>query len=72
MPITGHEFEYMEKPLAPSIFCLDPVARDDHLDPPDDEPEEDPEEKYLRNGDESYDALDLDEVDDMYGGILED
>ena len=50
----------------------DPAMSDEHLDPPDEDEPEDAWEKYLREGDEAYDELEMDEVDDMYGGILED
>ncbi len=40
------------------------------LDPPDEEPQEDPLDRYYREGDERFDALDLDEYEERYGDLL--
>jgi hypothetical protein len=42
----------------------------DHmLDPPPEEPEEDPEEAWLRQGDEAFDELDFEEYEERYGNL---
>jgi hypothetical protein len=47
----------------------DPLTDDRHLDPPLDEEPVDEYEAYLQQGDEMYDDLSLDEIDERYGDM---
>ena len=45
------------------------APRDHLLEPPDEPDGLDPWERYLQEGDEAYDDLELDEIDERYGDL---